>query len=63
MAAAAYKMISIPEAQEIVLSHTRPLGAVTVGLAGVLGTWFRVAPSQEVGTLPAAVSAPLDPPR
>ncbi|KAG2449667.1 hypothetical protein HYH02_005196 [Chlamydomonas schloesseri] len=37
MAAAAYKMISIPEAQDIVLSHTRPLGAVTVGLAGVLG--------------------------
>ncbi|PNW77779.1 hypothetical protein CHLRE_10g451400v5 [Chlamydomonas reinhardtii] len=37
MAAAAYKMISIPEAQDIVLSHTRPLGAVTVGLAGALG--------------------------
>ncbi|KAG2490454.1 hypothetical protein HYH03_011090 [Edaphochlamys debaryana] len=30
-------MISIPEAQDIVLEHTRPLGAVSVGLAGALG--------------------------
>ncbi|GFR45630.1 hypothetical protein Agub_g7038 [Astrephomene gubernaculifera] len=33
----AYKMISIPEAQDIVLSLTQPLGAVTVGLADALG--------------------------
>ncbi len=33
----AYKMISIPEAQDIVLQHTRPLGKVQVGLAGALG--------------------------
>ncbi|KXZ48662.1 hypothetical protein GPECTOR_26g565 [Gonium pectorale] len=33
----AYKMIPIPEAQAIVLANTRPLGAVTVGLAGALG--------------------------
>ncbi|GLI59317.1 hypothetical protein VaNZ11_001172 [Volvox africanus] len=33
----AYRMISIPDAQDIVLTHTQTLGAVTVGLSGALG--------------------------
>jgi gephyrin len=37
MAAAAYKMISIPEAQDIILANTPQLEPITVGLADVLG--------------------------
>ncbi len=54
---ALYKMISIPEAQEIVLSETQPLPSVSVDLAEAVGSVLaeNVQAPENVPPFPASI--------
>ena len=54
---ALYKMISIPEAQEIVLSETQPLPSVSVGFVDAVGSVLaeNVQAPENVPPFPASI--------